>query len=78
MITLLTKTERDGMKKGKMKFEFDEEGYPIKSRWEMISCHTTRRTAITNLYLTGKFSNRQIMSFSGHKKEETFLKYISL
>lgn len=78
MRTLLTKTERDGMKKGKMKFEFDEEGYPIKSRWEMISCHTTRRTAVTNMYLSGKFSTRQIMSVSGHKKEETFLKYIRL
>ena len=28
--------------------------------------------------LSRKFSTRQIMSVSGHKKEETFLKYIRL
>ena len=78
MRTLLTKTERDGMKSGKMTFEFDSEGYPIKPRYELISCHTARRTAVTNMYLSGKFSTRQIMTISGHKKEETFLKYIRL
>ena len=77
MRTLLTKTERDGMKKGKMKFEFDD-GCPIRSSWEMISCHITRRTVIANIYLSGKFSTRQIMRVSGHKIEETFLKYVRL
>ena len=76
--TLLTKTERDGIKSGKLKFEYDTEGYPIKPRYELISCHKARRTAITNIYLSGKISTIQIMSVSGHKKEETFLKYIRL
>ena len=76
--TLLTKTERDGIKSGKLKFEYDEEGFPIKPRYELISCHTARRTAITNMHLSHKFSIRQIMSVSGHKKEGTFLKYIRL
>lgn len=76
--TLLTKTERELLDKGKRVFEFDDEGYPIKPRWELVCCHTARRTAITNMYLSGKFSTRQIMSVSGHKKEETFLKYIRL
>ena len=76
--TLLTKTERDGISSGKLVFEFDKEGFPVKPRYELISCHTARRTAITNMYLSGKFSTRQIMSVSGHKKEETFLKYIRL
>ena len=30
------------------------------------------------MYLSRKFSARQIMNISGHKKEETFLKYIRL
>ena len=60
-----------------MKFEF-EDGCPIRSSWEMISCHITRRTVIANIYLSGKFSTRQIMRVSGHKKEETFLKYVRL
>ena len=76
--TLLTKTEREGKDRGKLEFEHDDEGYTIKPRWELISCHTARRTAITNMYLSGKFSTRQIMSVSGHKKEETFMKYIRL
>ena len=76
--TLLTKTERDGISSGKLVFEFDKEGFPVKPRYELISCHTARRTAITNMYLSGKFSTRQIMSVSGHKKETTFLKYIRL
>ena len=76
--TLLTKTEREGQKAGRMKFEFDNEGYPIKPRWELVCCHTARRTAITNMRLSGKLTTPQIMSISGHKKEETFLKYIRL
>ena len=78
MRTLLTKTERDGMKSGKMTFEFDSEGIAVKPRYELISYHTARRTAITNMYLSGKFTTRQIMNISCHKKEETFLKYIRL
>lgn len=76
--TILTKTECKIMEDGKPKFEFDSEGYPVKPRWELVSCHTARRTAITNMYLSGKFSTCQIMSVSGHKKEDTFLKYIRL
>ena len=76
--TLLTKTERDGEKAGKLKFEYDKEGYPIKPKYELITSHCGRRTLVTNMYLSGKFSARQIMSVSGHKKEETFLKYIRL
>ena len=78
MRTLLTKTEREGMNSGKLDFEYDEEGFPIKPRYELISCHTARRTTITNMRLSGKFTTPQIMSISGHKKETTFLKYIRL
>lgn len=74
--TLLTKTERDGMKSGKLKFTFDKQGYPIKPKYELISCHTARRSAITNMNHSGKFSIGLIMNVSGHKKEETCRKYI--
>ena len=30
------------------------------------------------MYLSGQFTPRQIMSVSGHVKEETFLKYVRL
>lgn len=78
MRTLLTKTEREGLENGKLKFEFDESGRVVKPRWELITCHTARRTCITNMYLSGIYKTRQIMSVSGHKKEETFMKYIRL
>lgn len=50
----------------------------ILSNLVMSLYHTARRSAITNMHLSGKFSTRQIMSVSGHKKEETFNKYIRL
>lgn len=48
-----------------------------KSKFEMVSAHTARRTFATILYLNSapiKF----IMEVTGHKKESTFLKYIRL
>lgn len=76
--TMLTKTERELMAKKKMMLEFDKEGYPVKPRWELITCHTARRTAITNMRLSHQFEAWEIMSISGHRKEETFLKYVRL
>lgn len=76
--TLLTKTELKGVAAGRLKFEQDSAGCYVKPRWALVACHTARRTAITNMYLSGQFTPRQIMSVSGHKKEETFIKYIRL
>lgn len=66
------------MEKGRLTFEFDDEGYPVKPRYELVACHTARRTAITNMYLSQKFTTQQMMSVSGHKKEDTFKKYVRL
>ena len=80
--TILTvlekKTEKESRKKGFEPFEYDEEGHPIKARWEMVSLHTARRTFITNVYLSGKFSIEFMMKLSGHKKYDTFKKYVRL
>lgn len=80
--TLLTLQERrmeeDARKKGLEPFEYDEEGYPVKARWEMVSLHTARRTFITNVYLSQKFSVEYMMKLSGHKKYDTFKKYVRL
>lgn len=75
---LLTLTEIRGEEEGRMKFVRDEEGYVVKHRWEMVSSHTCRRSFVTNMYLSGKFSNQQIMSLTGHTKEKTFKKYLRL
>ena len=80
--TILTlqekKMEEESRKKGFEPFEYDEEGHPIKARWEMVSLHTARRTFITNVYLSGKFSIEFMMKLSGHKKYDTFKKYVRL
>lgn len=80
--TLLTlperKAEEEARKKGIQMFDYDEEGYPIKERWEMVSLHTARRTFITNVYLSRKFSIEFMMKLSGHKRYDTFKKYVRL
>ena len=40
--------------------------------------HTGRRTCATNMYLSKKYTTREMMLVTGHKKEENFMKYIKL
>ena len=70
--------EAKAKKKRKSLFEYDEKGHPIKERWELIASHTARRTCITNMYLSRKYTIPQMMSVSGHKKEEMFKQYVKL
>ena len=44
-------------------------------KWELISCHTGRRSAATNMYLAG-IPEISIMQITGHKTEKSFLRYI--
>ena len=48
-----------------------------KEKWELVSAHTGRRTACTNMFLNG-IKPIHIMKLSGHSKESTFMKYIIL
>lgn len=70
--------EQEARKNKKELFEYDEQGFPIKPRWELVSSHTARRTAITNMFVSGKYTTTQMMYVSGHKKEKTFYNYIKL
>lgn len=70
--------EQNAQKEGKKLFEYDEQGFPIKPRWELVSSHTARRTAITNMFLSGNYTIGQMMYVSGHKKEKTFNNYVKL
>lgn len=49
-----------------------------KEKWEMITSHTARRSAATNLYLTGRMKTFEIMKLTGHTCEKNFFKYIKL
>lgn len=80
--TKLTKVElamqSKARKEGKEVFNYDEQGYPIKPRWQLVMSHTARRTAITNMFLSKKYTTGQMMHVSGHKKEKTFYDYVKL
>lgn len=47
-------------------------------KWEMISSHTARRSAATNMYLTGRLKTYEIMAITGHSTESAFFKYIRI
>lgn len=72
------RAEVEARKKGVELYEYDEQGYPIRPRWELVASHTARRSCITNMYLSKKFSVQQMMSLSGHKSETMFYKYVKL
>lgn len=45
-------------------------------RYNCVTTHTARRSGITNMYLSHKFTIVQIMHVSGHKPPKTFLEYV--
>lgn len=49
-----------------------------KEKWELISSHTARRSAATNMYLTGRMKTLEIMRLAGHRSEQNFFRYIRL
>lgn len=57
-------------------------GSPGKSRFwrraEGVTTYTVRRSGITNMYLSHKFTIIQMMHVSGHKTQKTFMDYIKL
>lgn len=72
----LTKREANMEKQGKAEFQRDENGNVVRPRYELVCTHTARRSGITNLYLSGKFDIVSMMKISGHKSEDTFMRYI--
>ena len=76
--TILTKQERIAEENKRKTFRYDEDGNVIKYKWELIATHTGRRTCATNMYLSRKYTEREMMLVTGHKKVENFMKYIKL
>lgn len=46
-------------------------------RWELVSSHTARRTAATNMYKAG-IPTISIMKITGHRTEAAFMRYIRI
>ena len=45
-----------------------------REKWELISSHTARRSAATNMYLTGRMKTLEIMKLTGHRTEQNFFR----
>jgi len=50
--------------------------YETKPEWELISSHTARRSAATNMYQTARMQTCEIMQITGHTTEKSFFRYI--
>ena len=49
----------------------------IKEKWRLVTNHTARRSAATNMYKSG-IPSLAIMQITGHTTEKSFLKYIKV
>ena len=76
--TNLTMKQKDAMRRDKIVPETDLNGNVIVPRYDCVTSHTARRTGITNMYLSHKYTILQMMHVSGHKTQKTFMDYIKL
>ena len=76
--TRLTMKQRAKVDAGEFEVELDNAGNVILPRYACVTTHTARRSGITNMYLSHRYSMLQMMHVSGHKTEKTFRDYIKL
>lgn len=74
--TKLTMKQKEALIKEKKEPETDLNGNVIVPRYECVTSHTARRTGITNMYLSHRYTILQMMHVSGHKTQKTFMDYI--
>ena len=78
VVTKLTQKQKKLEEDAKLVVEHNEKGEVIMPRYKCVTTHTARRSGITNMYLTHKYSIVQMMHVSGHKTQKTFMDYIKL
>ena len=66
------------MEDGEAVYEKNSKGQYVVTRANSVTTHTARRSGITNMYLSHKFTIVQMMHVSGHKTQKTFMDYIKL
>jgi integrase len=76
--TVLTMKQRKKMEDGEAAYEKNSKGQYVVTRANSVTTHTARRSGITNMYLSHKFTIVQMMHVSGHKTQKTFMDYIKL
>ena len=63
---------------GQPLYERDSFGQAVKSKYELVTTHTARRSGVSKMYKTGLFDKREMMSISGHLTEAIFENYIKV
>ena len=76
--TKLTMKQKKLVEDGKLVVERNDKGEVVMPRYACVTTHTARRSGITNMYLTHKYTIVQMMHVSGHKTQKTFMEYIKL
>lgn len=76
--TKLTMKQKKQEDDGKIIVECNSKGEVMMPRYNCVTTHTARRSGITNMYLTHKYTILQMMHVSGHKTQKTFMDYIKL
>ena len=76
VVTMLTAKERRMESEGRAAFRRDVRGRTVRRKWELITSHTARRTCVTLMHLSGRYTVPQMMSVSGHVTTESFFKYL--
>lgn len=76
--TKLTMKQKKNEELGKLTVERDAKGEVVMPRYACVTTHTARRSGITNMYLSHKYTIVQMMHVSGHKTQKTFMDYIKL
>ena len=61
-----------------MAVERNDIGEVLMPCCDCVTTHTGRRSGITNMYLTHKYTIVQMMHVSGHETPKTFMDYIKL
>lgn len=70
--------QKEALRKEKKEPETDLNGNVIVPRYDCMTSHTARRTGITNMYLSHKYTILQMMYVGEHKTQKTFWDYIKL
>ena len=76
--TKLTMKQRKQEDDGRIIVERNSKEEVMMPRYNCVTTHTARRSGITNMYLTHKYTILQMMHVSGHKTQKTFMDYIKL
>lgn len=61
-----------------MLYARNEKWQVVRFKWELVTSHTARRTGVTQMYESDLYSNKEIMSVSGHQSMKNFEGYLRM